>query len=370
MKIIFLMILYLLYFINCKEEKDPIIRIPNNQGIFNNITTKYGIITYEFHNSRFVLVTKNLYEDHTPYIIYKIQGMKNLDLLKLPKTTDLNRFIKKNNNLEFTYEYQEKDRHNPFICEIFYKTKYINKMIYSLGKDENGQIFKYFGGTPNKIAKNFEKFTFNNKTSQITEIKIYFNNNTNYIIDIYNKSQTYEIKEDFYSMICLPENMLLQFNELLFKDYKEYDYKYEIFRSYHIYKVTEEQKNLFPTITFKIENKIITLNKDDFFNEDINDIGEGSFLFINKVPCSNVIFGEKLLKLFDIREFNLENGEVNLYLNKSSNLIQFSIIQNNIEHIIILISIFVVSFITTLFKTYDKIYKNRKMEYYNYYLDF
>ena len=133
--------------INSKEEEDnSFIRIPNKNGSFPNIITKNGYINYEFSNGNFVLKTDNLYEEVTPYIFYKFIGMKNLDLLTLPKNSDLNKFTKTKDKLDFLYEFQQKDRHNPFLCEIFYNTTYIDKKVYSLGKDENASPYKFFGG--------------------------------------------------------------------------------------------------------------------------------------------------------------------------------------------------------------------------------
>ena len=364
LEIIILLIIFSLS--KCFNE-DSIIRIPNKQGLFYNITTKYGNITYEFHNSKIVLVTSNLYEHNTPYILYKLGNMKNLDLLKLPKNTDLKRFTKNNNNLELSFEYQERDRYNPLICEIFYKTKYIDKMIYSIGKDENGMPYKFFGGTPQNITKNSYKYTFNNKANKIIGIDIEFNNKTKYNIDLKNKNELFEIKEDFYSMICLPENILTKFTELFLKDYKVYDYQYEVFRSYYIYKLTDEQKKLFPTILFKIENLNFTLNNKNIIFNHADDSKEGNYLFINKVPCNNFIFGLKFLELFDISEFNLESGEINLYLNKGNNALAGK--GNNIDNysiIIIVLSFFGISMIIILVRIYNK---NKKMEYYNYFYD-
>jgi len=343
---------------NSKEGEDhSIIRIPNKNGSFPNITTKYGLINYEFSNGNLVLKTNNLYEDVTPYIFYKIIGMKNLELLTLPKNSDLNRFSKIKDKLDIIYEFQQKDRHNPFLCEIFYNTTYIDKKIYSIGKDENGNPYKFFGGTPKNIIKNLYKITLNNKTNKITEIKIEFDNKTNYIINL-DKNISVDIKEDFYSGICLPENVLSEFKDLFLNQYKEFKYDYEIFRSYYIYKLTEEQKNNFPNIKIKIGNKNFIFNKDNIINFLGNNLEDKNYLFINKVSCDNFTFGLKVLELFEINEFDLESGDINLYLNKTSNLIET--MDNKITFVILFIyfTLFVLVFFANIY------YINSNKEYY------
>jgi hypothetical protein len=347
--------------INCKKGEDnSIIRIPNKNGSFPNITTKHGLINYEFSHGNIVLRTNNFYDDVTPYIFYKIAGMKNLDLLTLPKNNGLNRFTKNKDKLDIMYEFQQKDRHNPFLCEIFYNTKYIDKKIYSIGKDENGSPYKFFGGTPKSVIKNLNKLTLNNKTNKVTEIKIEFNNNTNYIINLV-KNISVDIKEDFYSGICLPENILSEFKVLFLNQYNEFKYDYEIFRSYYIYKLNEEQKSNFPNIKIKIGNKNFIFNKDNIINFLDNNYEDKNYLFINKVSCDNLTFGLKVLELFEVSEFNLESDIKNLYLNKTSNLIETK--DNKITFVILLI--YFVLFVLVLSANIYYINKNKEY-YYNY----
>ena len=356
-------ILFSIIFILIKSkegEDNSIIRIPNKNGSFPNIITKHGLIEYQFSNGNLVLRTENLYEDVTPYIFYKLIGIKNLDLLTLPKNTDLKKFTKNKDKLDILYEFQQRDRHNPFLCEIFYNTTYINKKIYSIGKDENGDPFKFFGGTPKSVIKNLYKIPINNKTNQITEIKIEFNNETNYIINLA-QNITLDIKEDFYSGICLPENILSEFKNLFLNQYKDFKYDYDIFRTYYIYKLTEEQKNNFPNIKIKIGNKKFIFNKDNIINFLDNNLEDNNYLFINKVSCDNFTFGSKFLELFEIAEFNLESGVKNLYLNKTSNLIEK--IDNKI--IFVILSIFFALFILVL--SANIYYINNNKEYYYHY---
>ena len=369
MKPITIVLLFFLFFIS--KEEECIIRIPNKPGTFYNITTKYGYINYHFLNSKLVLVTQKLFEDYTPYIFYKLENMKNLNLLKLPKNTDLHRFVINNNNLELSFEYQERDRHNKFICEIFYKTRYINNMIYSIGKDENNQKYKFFGGTPKNITNKLKKYTFINKKEKISEIQIEFKNQTNFnfIIDLNKEDALLELKEDFYSMICLPEYILNKLKNLFLNEYRVYEYKYEVFRSYYIYNLTQEQKNSFPTIKFKIGNRIFRLNKKNGFNNTAGDSVKGNYLFINKESCKNFIFGLRFLELFDISEFNLDSDTINLYEGKNSNnFIEFGERENknNYQVIIILFYFLFISIIIILIRIY---HKNKNLEYYYLYYD-
>jgi hypothetical protein len=280
--------------------------------------------------------------------------MKNLDLLTLPKNSDLNKFTKTKDKLDFLYEFQQKDRHNPFLCEIFYNTTYIDKKVYSIGKDENGSPYKFFN------IKNLNKITFNNKTNKITEIKIEFNNKSNYIINL-DKNITIDIKEDFYSGICLPGNILSKFKDLFLNQYREFKYDYEIFRSYYIYKLNEEQKSNFPNIKIKIGNKNFIFNKDNIINFLGNNHEDKNYLFINKVSCDNFTFGSKVLELFEVSEFNLESDIKNLYLNKTSNLIETK--DNKITFVILLI--YFVLFVLVLSANIYYINKNKEY-YYNY----
>ena len=95
------------------------------------------------------------------------------------------------------------------------------------------------------------------------------------------------------------------------------------------------------------------MNKNNIFNKSV-DIEE-KYLYINGILCDNIIFGLKFLELFDINEYNLETGEINLYLNKSSNnLFEIIINTNNLEIKIIIFSFIIISIITSLAKIYHK----------------
>ena len=76
--------------------------------------------------------------------------------------------------------------------------------------------------------------------------------------------------------------------------------------------------------------------------------------------------------MFDISEFNLENGDINLYLDKNKNFMINEInnkkllLNYSIYIIIIILSSFFFSIIVNNIKKY---YKNKRIEYYNCYFD-
>ena len=84
---------------------------------------------------------------------------------------------------------------------------------------------------------------------------------------------------------------------------EEDEVKMGIVDSDDIFKVNNKQKKLFPNIWFKIGNKKFLIN-------GYNAIHEGR-LFIIK-GYSSFVFGQDFLEIFDIREFNITSGEINL----------------------------------------------------------
>lgn len=355
--------LYLIIFLICNIisiEENNIIRIPNKEGIFKNINTKNGPINFGFYyGDDFCSIL---------YIKYIIEGLKNLNLLKTSGKTLMSKFnINDNGNLEMIYYNEERDKFSPLICEIFYITKYIDKMFYSIGNNEDNESYKFFGGTPINLVENLNKFSFHKNTDKISEIKIEFNNGTDYLINNFD-NELVEFREDEYSLLCLPENILNQFKNLFLNNFEETIYNYKIFYRLTTYKINEKQKELFPKISFRIGNKIFNLNRKNAFSTKYNL--EDDNYFIIRTPCDKIIFGLKFLELFNFREFNLETGEINLYLDKSKNFLvekeenNKTIYKSSICFIIIIISIFFVSLILTKAKNY---YKNKKIEYYNYY---
>ena len=351
-----LFLLLLFYFIHSNEE-NSIIKIPINYGRFTKIPTKYGLINYTFIN-------ECLPTDPAPFVEYNLEGLNNLDLLTLPKNKEpyevYELYGEKNNSLRLFFQGKEQIIFNPLICEIFYKTKYIDKMVYSIGYYENHRPYKFFGGTPEKIIKNLTKFTINNKTDFVSKIEIKFDNGTYFTINIEEKNKRFIFDEEFWNMIGLPKNIFDIFYNKLFKDYKE-----EIFYGgydirYGGYKLNEEQIEAFPNISFTIGNKIINLNKKNaiFYNKNL--------LIYQYNFTENFYFGQKFFELFEITEFDLHTNDINLYLDKNKDYIyeKKDIKNSNLYNIIFFLLL--ISIIITILKNY---YKNSKIEYYNQYYE-
>ena len=344
------LIICLIYNIISIEENN-IIRIPNKEGIFKNIKTKYEPINFGFYfGDDFCSIL---------YIKYKIEGLKNLNLINLSGKSLISKInIYDNNALEMIYYNEERDKFSPLICEIFYITKYIDKMIYSIGNNENNESYKFFGGTPINLVENLNKFSFHKNKDKIYEIKIEFNNGTNYLINNFD-NELIEFREDEYSLLCLPENILNKFKNLFLNDFEETIYNYKIFYRLETYKINKKQKYLFPNISFIIGDKIFNLNRENAFSTKYNL--EDDFFFIIRTPCDKIIFGLKFLELFNFREFNLETGEINLYLEKNKNFLiekkenKKIIYKSSFCFIIIIISIFFASLILTKAKNYYNI---------------
>ena len=93
-------------------------------------------------------------------------------------------------NLGMKFLFSESDSFNDVLCEIFYNTSYIDKLIYSFGKNEKNELTKFYGGIPQKLTKNLNKFSFKRKTERLSEIKLELNNGIN--LDII------DIDEDFF----------------------------------------------------------------------------------------------------------------------------------------------------------------------------
>ena len=163
-------------------------------------------------------------------------------------------------------------------------------------------------------------------------------------------------------MICLPFNAFYIFENLIFKNYQHNKNDELDFFKLDIYQLNEEQNNLFPNISFKIENKILKITKSFFFMTIIK-----KYHLFNKHNCNNFIFGNEFFNLFDFKEINLETGEINLYYGKNSNLIITNYKENKISitisqfNIMILFSFIITFVIIFIFKKY---HKNKKIEYF------
>ena len=165
-----------------------------------------------------------------------------------------------------------------------------------------------------------------NKTNKIDQIKIEFNNENNYLINVNEEESLIEFDENYNYMICLPFNVFYIFENVIFKNY-QIKMVMLIFFKLNIYQLNDEQNNLFPNISFKIGNKILKITKD-FLYMTINK----KYHLFNEYNCNNFIFGNEFFNLFDFKEFNLETGEINLYFDKNINLIINDYKENKISY--------------------------------------
>lgn len=328
-------IFVLFFFIKC-QINDGIIRIPLNKEIHENITTKNGFINYSF----FIFKRDDLNKS-TKYAHYKLENMKNLNLLNR-KINNLEILGDKKNiaHLIFDTEIEvESDRHNIIICELFYQTNYIDKKIYSITQKSFYEPFKFFGGTPLNLIKDLNKFTFNINDT-LSEILIFFDwkkkNNKIEIQPNSTMNNSIEFKDDSH-LICFSQDIFTELYKQLFYGYKKGEFEYDNnYKKYQLFDLSDSQKRFFPEIKFKIGNKVVSLNKNDLIyeyslikingrhrEEDIHN-----YLFIKNSPCDNTILGLKFFEKFDIREYNLETKEFNLYLRKDRNFITEENISN------------------------------------------
>ena len=331
LKRILIFILFIL--MQCKYDKDGIIRIElNKRNEEQLIFTKNGLINYIFNTYLRDDIGAPIAYYYDVY--YKLANIKNLNLtIYNPKTSYIN-ISGKNKDvvyLRFGSDIPvELSSYNEKLCELFYQTKYIDKKIFAI-EISGKRPFKYFGGIPTNIKENLSKFTFY-KNDTVSEVEILFkennNNNKNIKIDLIDNNKV-EFKDDSH-LICLSYDIFYKLKYLLFYKYKKSEYIYDKnFYKYSLFDLTPEQKKIFPDIKFKIRNITISLNKNDLIYEDsiIHIKGDNrkedihNYLFIKESPCDNIIFGLKLLEKFDIREYDLKNEEFNLYLEKNKNFV-------------------------------------------------
>ena len=122
------------------------------------------------------------------------------------------------------------------------------------------------------------------------------------------------MQQNFF--ICFPEYILEQIKSLILKDLKVRKDGIGL-DDYLMYNINYKIFNDFPeNITFKIGDKIIIINKDylspDFRHND---------LFIQYIPCDHFVIGYPFLRFVDMREYNFETNETNLYLRKNNSII-------------------------------------------------
>ena len=319
-------IIFLLFLLILSYNEDEILRIPLIKHSEVCFRTKYSPIFYFINKYDF----DNIGFYNPTYIDYKFENIKNLELLHQNLSKQI--VIEPEKEIAtITFEdIRERDFHNKNICELFYQTKYINKKIFSLGKNLENKAYKYFGGTPKEIKEHTNKFTFDMNNNAISEIKIIFNDKNKDTMKINPiKNNKVEFLDDPY-LICLTPEVLNEFKKLFLNKYEQYTYtesNYEIkcHFKYKVYKLISDQIKTIPEIKFKIGNITISLNKDDLVYKIYE--GEGlsfkilELLFIQNTPCDNITFGFKFLEKFLLREYDLENNEFNLYLDKNKNLL-------------------------------------------------
>ena len=233
---------------------------------------------------------------------------------------------KNNNSLKIIFENEVINKYNNLITRLFYETKYIDKMLYAIWYDGNycehldflSQFkFRFYGGAPNRIIKNLIKSSFSPKDS-IKEVNINYSNRTkiNIQIDKEKKGNNLVEFDENNFFICFPEYILEQIKKLILKDlkvrndqigldhYLMFDSNYQIFN------------DLPDNITFKNRDRIIMVNKEHL-SPDLrhND------LFIQYTPCEHFVIGYPFLRYIDMREYNFETKETNLYVRKNNSMI-------------------------------------------------
>ena len=383
------LIFLLFLLIQCQDYEDNIIGIPLNKD-HEEIKTKNGTLEYHLSIREDDAIGFNAYCGYYD-IEYKIEKMKNLKMLSFGLYRRIYHHMGENKDkVVLTYSSDfvfDLDEFNEDLCQLFYETKYIDKQIFSIGKNMKNEFFKYFGGTPKYLIENLNKFTFT-KNDTLTEIEIIFNEKNKYKLNL-NSSINHKIEfKDDSHLICLSQDIFSEFKKLLLDQYKETKYRYteeteyqiiEIrIKPYELYDLTPEQKSLFPQIKFKIGNIIISLNKKDLIYEDstIRIRGETreenihNYLFIKNTPCDNNILGLKVLEKFEVREHNLETNELNLYLEKNNNFIVKDNMQkldlNSYSYSFITFIILLFMVFVTIIMLFVQHPKNKNIVYFNY----
>ena len=366
MKLVILLLLILIL-INCNENEDnEIITIPESRGNFKNIKTKFGFIDIriDLYFDNVILPEFGGIETNNYFII---KNLKNMELLNKHDYSNENGIVfdlQDNNSLfiDIKNDYYSKNKINLLLCDIFYKTKYINKKIYFVLKNK----YKYFGGDPKINSLNLTKFSFN-KNEKVTEMVINLASKRNIYLNINKEKYLVEFIED-QETICFPNEILQQLKNIFLNNYEKC-------KNYYVLK---KPIKFFTYLKFKIGDKTIYLENEDIhylFSEYITKGKESyyksyfNYLYIKNEACNNFVFGIKFLELFDARKFNLETGEIDLFINNENNTIIYDkkILSFNFHYLFIILFIFIFQFIFILFL---KNHKNNRIEYFNnYYFD-
>lgn len=277
MKLKLLLIIILIILSDCYNNK--IISFPDN-------VDEYKIKT----NDGFILLKKTQDSEHNLNYLYLI-GVKNLNKYTPPDKKEISFFIY-NDVIKFTIFDNNMNKLNPLLCDLFYQTNYINQKIYLVENDARNHPYKYFGGIPSELIKNLNKFEFKKN-----EIPIF------YIL----RDNGAEKEDQYKTIIFNPENEL-EINEGFEKNCAK--------------SMLEEWGYLFwelDVIKYRFEESSTVIT---FRNEKLNENSDGSFKDIfYDYPCNNLVLGSKFLNLINIREFNLETGDVTLFTTDDNKII-------------------------------------------------
>ena len=272
-----LLIIILIILSHCYNQK--IISFPDN-------VNEYKIKT----NDGFIHLKKSQNSEDNLSYLYLI-GVKNLNKYTPPKTKEISFFIH-NDVIKFTIFDNNMNKLNPLLCELFYQTNYINKKIYSVENDARNNPYKYFGGTPSELIENLNKFEFKKN-----EIPIF-----------YLLRDNGEEKEEYYETIIFNPQNQLEITERFEKNCAK--------------SIFEEWGSLFwkfDVIKYRFEDSDTVIS---FRNEKLNENSDGSFKDIfYDYPCDNLVLGSKFLSLINVREFNLETGDVILFTTDDNKII-------------------------------------------------
>ena len=262
-------LLFQILFMFCYCHNDKTCIIINKHKLKNEIVTKNGLLILERDvetdfDCKFCGNEKNTF-----FHISKIKDLKKMNLLDLKRKYqkfNLNIFKYQSDILRIVSYKNDLEMKNILITEFLYEAKYINKKIYSIGSKDD---YTYFGGIPNSF-KYYKKYTLN-----INDI-IYYIKIGEKIIDISNN------KFNFFDFISGAEYIKLFYNYLDFELNSE---------------------KIFSNIEIKIGNNKLLIKKIDF--------GKESYCKLINNYLENFIY----------RIYDLENNEINLYLEYPKDII-------------------------------------------------
>ena len=306
-------------FICCYSNK--IIKIDLHKFKYE-IKTSYGTIIYEYGH---VYDDYNFHTSPSPEVYFQFTNIKNitaLDFVKLRneyKKYNIYVTLEQINIIKIVAHELNKEMCFILMTEIFYSTGYINKKICVV---ETSPEYVYFGDN-SFINKNIQKFSFK-ESDTISQVITHLG------VEKINK------KVNIYNMINFKD-----FDTFLADVLKD-NYYLEYTKGYGHHKI-------YTNITIIMGNKKIKIEK---YNT----------LFA---------FNFKFLKNFFFREYDLENNEVNLYLNNAADIDIIieendKIILNQTNNVTILIFCFVI--LSVAWSVISR-YKNNNIEYPNNLLD-